>query len=413
MDKQVRRIFVEKKKGFDMGAEQLFNDLNQNLGVKELEEVRILSRYDIQGISDTVYEKAIKNIFSEPNIDLVYEEDLTIGQDYRVFGLEYLPGQYDQRADSAAQCIEILGTGERPTVKTAKVVMLKGNITDDELIKIKDYCINSVDSRESILTKPETIEDNSITPKDVEIIKDFNQKSSEELSSFIEETGLAMSLDDIKFCQDYFKNTEKRNPTITEIKVIDTYWSDHCRHTTFMTEIDDVKFEEGKFSRPIKKAFEEYLDSRSYVYEENRAICLMDIATIGMKELRKRGLLDDLDVSDEINACTINIDVEVDGKIEKWLLLFKNETHNHPTEIEPFGGAATCLGGAIRDPLSGRAYVYQAMRITGSGDPRTKIEDTIPGKLPQRKITTEAAKGYSSYGNQIGIATGFVSEIYH
>lgn len=413
LDKQVRRIFVEKKKGFDVGAEQLFNDLNQNLGIRELEEVRVLSRYDIQGISDAVYEKAIKNIFSEPNIDLVHEEELPIGQDYRVFGVEYLPGQYDQRADSAAQCIEILGTGERPTVRTAKIIMLKGNITDEELIKIKDYCINSVDSRESILTKPETLEDNSIPPNDVDIIKDFIQKSTEELMSFKEKTGLAMSLDDIKFCQDYFKNTEKRNPTITEIKVIDTYWSDHCRHTTFMTEIDDVKFEEGVFSRPIKKAYEEYLASRNYVYEENRAICLMDIATIGMKELRKRGLLDDLDVSDEINACSINIDVEVDGEIEKWLLMFKNETHNHPTEIEPFGGASTCLGGAIRDPLSGRAYVYQAMRITGSGDPRRKIEDTIPGKLPQRKITTEAARGYSSYGNQIGIATGHVSEIYH
>lgn len=414
MDKQVRRIFIEKKKGFDTEAEQLFYDLNQSLGIKGLMEVRIASRYDIQGLSNMAYEKALRNIFSEPNIDLVYEENLVADHDYKVFGVEYLPGQYDQRADSAAQCIEILTTGEKPIIKTAKIIMLKGNITEDEFIKIKSYCINSVDSRETALDKPETLEDSIIHPKDVEEIKDFILKSSEELIRFKEDMGLTMSPDDIKFCQEYFKLTEKRNPTITEINVIDTYWSDHCRHTTFMTEIEDVKFEEGTFSSAVKKAYEEYLDSRDYVYgANNRAICLMDIATIGMKELRKKGLLDDLDVSEEINACSINVNVDVDGKIEEWLVMFKNETHNHPTEIEPFGGAATCLGGAIRDPLSGRSYVYQAMRVTGSGDPRTKIEDTLPGKLPQRKITTEAARGYSSYGNQIGIATGHVSEIYH
>ncbi len=414
MDNQVRRIFVEKKKGFEIEAEQLFYDLSCNLGISQLKEVRVVNRYDIQGIADAAYEKSLGNILSEANADLVYEEELIIDSDCRVFGVEYLPGQYDQRADSAAQCIEILTTGERPIVKTARIIILKGNITEDELIRIKNYCINSVDSREAILTKPETLEDNSANPNDVNVIEDFIQKSSEELIKLIEYIGLAMSLEDIKFCQEYFRNKEKRNPTITEIKVIDTYWSDHCRHTTFMTEIEDVEIEEGTFSASIIKTYKEYLDSRNYVYgKEDKAICLMDIATIGMKELRKKGLLDDLDISDEINACSINIDVDVDGKIEKWLLMFKNETHNHPTEIEPFGGAATCLGGAIRDPLSGRAYVYQAMRITGSGDPRKRIEDTLPGKLPQRKITTEAARGYSSYGNQIGIATGHVSEIYH
>ncbi len=414
MDKRVRRIFVEKKKGFNIEAEELFNDLSQNLGIKSLKEVRILGRYDIQGLSKEAYERALKNIFSEPNVDLVYEEKLSMDKDYRVFGAEFLPGQYDQRADSAAQCVEILTEKERPIINTAKIIMLKGNITDDEFIKIKNYCINPVDSREAALIKPETLEDNIDYPKDVEIIKDFIKKSSKELMKFKEDLGLSMSIDDIKLCQEYFKLTEKRNPTITEVKVIDTYWSDHCRHTTFMTEIEDVEFEEGIYSSSIKKAYEKYLNSRDYVYgNENRAICLMDIATIGMKELRKKGLLDDLDISEEINACSINVNVDVDGKIEEWLVMFKNETHNHPTEIEPFGGAATCLGGAIRDPLSGRSYVYQAMRVTGSGDPRAKVEDTLPGKLPQIKITTEAARGYSSYGNQIGLATGHVSEIYH
>lgn len=414
MDKLVRRIFIEKKKGFNIDAEQLFNDLSENLSIKSLTEVRIVNRYDIQGISREDYEKAIVNIFSEPNIDLVYEEDFEADNDYKVFGVEYLPGQYDQRADSAAQCVEILTISERPIIKTAKIIMLRGDITEDEFIKIKNFCINPVDSREASLAKPETLEDNITYPMDVEAIKDFTQKSYKELIKLKEDLGLSMSDDDIKFCQEYFRLTEKRNPTITEIRVIDTYWSDHCRHTTFMTEIEDVKFEEGIYSSPIKKAYKEYLDSRAYVYgDKNKAICLMDIATIGMKELRKKGLLEDLDISDEINACSINVNVDVDGEMEEWLVMFKNETHNHPTEIEPFGGAATCLGGAIRDPLSGRSYVYQAMRITGSGDPRTKVEDTLPGKLPQRKITTEAARGYSSYGNQIGIATGHVSEIYH
>ena len=289
MDKQVRRIFVEKKKGYDIEAEQLFHDLSQNLSIKDLREVRIASRYDIQGISNEAYEKAIRNIFSESNIDLVYKENLITDHDYKVFGVEYLPGQYDQRADSATQCIEILATGERPIVKTAKIIMLKGNITDDELKRIKDYCINSVDSRETILTKPETLEDKIFHPKDVEVINDFIQSSSDELIKFRENMGLAMSLDDMRFCQDYFKNEEKRNPTITEIKVIDTYWSDHCRHTTFMTEIEDVRFEEGIFSKPIRESYEEYQDSRNYVYgDDNRANCLMDIATIGMKELRKK-----------------------------------------------------------------------------------------------------------------------------
>ena len=339
--------------------------------------------------------------------------NLDIQNGETMFAIEFLPGQYDQRADSAAQCIQILTQKDKHIVKTARVIILRGNITKDELNKIKDYCINAVDSREATLEKQKDLEQIFQEPEQVKIVESFITKSDIELEEFLKINGLAMSFEDLKYCSDYFRETEKRNPTITEIKVIDTYWSDHCRHTTFNTVIEDVCFEDGKYAEPIKMAYSEYLDTREVVYgNTSRDVTLMDMAVIGMKDLRKQGKLQDLDVSDEINACSIVVEANIDGEKEKWLVMFKNETHNHPTEIEPFGGAATCLGGSIRDPLSGRSYVYQAMRVTGSGDPRTKISDTIKGKLPQRKITLEAAHGFSSYGNQIGLATGHVSEIY-
>jgi phosphoribosylformylglycinamidine synthase len=414
MGQRVRRIFVEKKKGFDIEAKQLISDLKRQLGIESIEEIRIASRYDLQGISENAYQQALPTIFSTPGVELVYEETLDVGPDYQIFGVEDLPGQYNQRADAAEQCLEILTADQRPLVKTAQIFMVKGPITADELGKIKAYCINPVASREACLAKPETLIERITPPQKVPVLDGFIQFSEDELASFKDRLGLAMSLADLLFCQAYFKQAEERDPTLTELKVLDTYWSDHCRHTTFLTEIEDVQFEAGPFAAPIQKAYAEYLETRNYVYGgEHKALCLMDLATIGMKALRKKGLLADLDLSAEVNACSINVDVEVDGQTQQWLVMFKNETHNHPTEIEPFGGAATCLGGAIRDPLSGRSYVYQAMRITGSGDPRTKIEDTLSGKLPQRTITTEAARGYSTYGNQIGIPAGQVVEIYH
>lgn len=413
MSMGVRRVFVEKKKGFDIEAKRLMQEVADNLGIDTLTGVRVLNRYDVEGIENDVYMRAQVTIFSEPTVDLLYEEEFTCRESDRVFAVEYLPGQFDQRADSAAQCIQILSGNERPEVITAKVIVLSGNISDDDFERIKSYCINPVDSREASLEKPKRLQMNIENPSDVEILKDFIHMDDEKLAKFMEENRLAMNYEDLKFCQEYFKNTEKKDPSITEIKVIDTYWSDHCRHTTFETKIKNVQIQKGVYSAPIEEAYREYIKSREFVYGDNpRDMCLMDIAVIGMKELRKKGLLDDLEVSGEINACSIEVDVEVSGKLQKWLVMFKNETHNHPTEIEPFGGAATCLGGAIRDPLSGRAYVYQAMRVTGSGDPRAKIEDTLPGKLPQVKITTGAAHGYSSYGNQIGLATGQVHEVY-
>jgi len=413
MNNLIRRIFVEKKKGFDVEARKLYDDLRENLGIKGLTGVRIINRYDVQGLSDEQYEQARNTIFSEPPVDLVYDEEILIDPDSRVFAIEYLPGQYDQRADAAAQCIQILTHEDRPLVRVAKLIVLDGNISEEDFKKIKKYCINPVESREAVLTKPHTLDMDATTPDDVEVITGFIEMSSSELEEFMNRMGFAMDLDDLLFCQKYFRETEKRDPTITEMRMIDTYWSDHCRHTTFLTQLVDIKFEEGMAQDVIAKVYNSYLKSRDYVYQgREKAICLMDIATIAMKEMKKKGLLNDLDESEEINACSIIVPVDVNGKIEEWLVMFKNETHNHPTEIEPFGGAATCLGGAIRDPLSGRSYVYQAMRITGSGDPRRKIEDTIPGKLPQRKITTGAAAGYSSYGNQVGLATGHVTEIY-
>lgn len=413
MINNVRRIFVEKKKGFDVEAGSLYRDLKYNLGIGGLNSVRIINRYDIEGISDEEFESSKRTIFSEPPVDEVFDEKIDINSGSRVIAIEYLPGQYDQRADSASQCVQILTHGERPNTKVAKLVVLEGEVSDSEYEKAKSYLINPVESHEASMEKPASLEVEVSIPADVKILNGFINKNFDELKDFMDEMGLAMSLEDLEFCQKYFRDTEKRDPTYTEIRVIDTYWSDHCRHTTFLTNIQSIEIEDGKFSAPIKNAYESYLESRKYVYgDRQKDVCLMDIATIAMKELRKKGSLEDLDESDEINACSIVVNVDVNGNNEEWLVMFKNETHNHPTEIEPFGGAATCLGGAIRDPLSGRSYVYQAMRVTGSGDPRTSIQDTIPGKLPQRKITTGAASGYSSYGNQIGLATGQVAEIY-
>jgi phosphoribosylformylglycinamidine synthase len=413
MEKGVRRVFVEKKKGFDVEAHGLYKDIKENFNLTGLKSVRIINRYDMEGISEEEYKKARNIIFSEPPVDNVYDEKIEICKDSRIIAIEYLPGQYDQRADSASQCVQILTEGERPEIKAAKLIVLEGEISEEEYKKVKDYCINPVESHEAKLEKPLTLDEEIKVPDDVKVLDGFIKMQVEELEGLMREMGLAMSFEDLKFCQAYFRDTEKRDPSITEIRVIDTYWSDHCRHTTFLTEIKNVDIEQGKYTDVINAAYKEYVKSREYVYKDKtKDICLMDIATIAMKEFKKKGMLEDLDTSDEINACSIVVNVEVDGKNEEWLVMFKNETHNHPTEIEPFGGAATCLGGAIRDPLSGRSYVYQAMRVTGSGDPRTSVKDTIPGKLPQRKITRGAAAGYSSYGNQIGLATGQVAEVY-
>jgi len=410
----IRMVFVEKKAGFNVESQILLKDFKDNLGIEALEDVRVLNKYILGDMEEEQYVRTVNTILSEAPVDRVYEENFEIGQDEIAFGVEYLPGQYDQRADSASECIMLLIEEEKIPVKSSKVIILKGNLNEEEIKKIKSYYINPVDSREvSPLSK--VLEENLEEPNEVEVLNGFLDLNEEGLKNFHREKSLAMSLEDLKMIRDYFKS-EDRNPTITEIKVIDTYWSDHCRHTTFETIIKDVYIEEGKYSEPIKKAYEDYKNSRAYVYGENlnnKEVKLMDLATIAMKELRKRGELDDLDVSEEINACSINIEIETDKGTEEYLLMFKNETHNHPTEIEPFGGAATCLGGAIRDPLSGRSYVYQAMRVTGSADPTVEICETLKGKLPQRKITLGAAHGYSSYGNQIGLATGQVSEIYH
>ncbi len=412
----IRRIFVEKKVGFNIEAQALAKELKELLMIYEIESLRILHRYDIENITEQTYATARKTIFAEPPVDLVYDEIISISENERLFAIEYLPGQYDQRADSTSQCIQIINNGERPNVKYAKVIILTGNISDSDFLKIKNYIINPVDSREAIAEKPTTLVDETFVPDDIIDIDEFISMDENSLNNLLHSMGLAMDLDDLKFCQTYFRDTEERNPTVTEMKILDTYWSDHCRHTTFSTTITDVEFEDGAISNRIKETYEQYLKDREEVYGERlsqKNINFMDIATLAMKKLKQEGKLAGFDESEEINACSIEVKVDVAGEEEDWLVMFKNETHNHPTEIEPFGGAATCLGGAIRDPLSGRAYVYQAMRVTGSGDPRVPISETIEGKLPQRKITTEAAHGYSSYGNQIGLATGLVDEIYH
>ncbi len=412
MGNEIKTLFVEKKPQFRVESKKILNDFRLSLNMKNIEDIRILNRYNISGVSDEEYNLAKYTIFSEKTVDDLYEEKFPYDSEDKIFGVEYLPGQYDQRADSAAQCIQILTQREGVIVKYSKIFVIKGNIAKEELERIKEYCINKVDSREAQLEKPNSLQDIQLEVQSVEILHGFIDLSEKKLKEFLEDRNLAMTSEDLKFCQEYFRDKEKRNPTITEIKVIDTYWSDHCRHTTFMTEIEDIKIEEGLYSNAIKESYETYKNIKRHIYAKERATCLMDIATIAAKELRKKGLMEDLDVSPEINACSIVVDAEINGKTEKWIVMFKNETHNHPTEIEPFGGAATCVGGAIRDPLSGRVYVYQAMRVTGSADPRQNIEDTLEGKLPQKKITTEAAHGYSSYGNQIGLATGQVAEIY-
>lgn len=410
----IRCIFVEKKPGFDVEAKSLLDDFKRNLRLENLEKVRVINKYTIGEVSEEYYKKALNTIFSELTVDNVYEEKAPVEEGDIAFGVEYLPGQYDQRADSASQCFQLLTAGDRIDVKSSKIIVLKGNLSKEDVDRIKHYYINSVDSREVDINNRELQTPLSV-PKDVEILNGFTNFNEEELQAFHKAQGLAMSIEDLVMIRDYFKNEENRDPSITEIKVIDTYWSDHCRHTTFATTLEEVEIEENKYTVPIKKSYHAYMKSRDYVYGENteRKVNLMDIAVIAMKEMRKKGMLDDLDVSDEINACSINIDVETDKGIEKYLLMFKNETHNHPTEIEPFGGAATCLGGAIRDPLSGRTFVYQAMRVTGAADPTVPVEETLKGKLPQRTITLGAAHGYSSYGNQIGLATGQVAEVYH
>ena len=407
----VRQMFVEKKETFDIEAKGLLADLKESFGLSKLNNVRILNRYQIEGIEEEIFNQSKGTIFAEPTVDFIYEDKIIIPAKNKYFLVEYLPGQYDQRADSAAQCVQIISKKEKPIIKSAKLIIIEGEITDAEFMKIKDYCINPVDSQETTLDVPEYLDIDTEVPADVQVINNFIQMTADQLSGFRNEMGFAMSEDDIVSIQGYFKNEEKRNPTITELKVLDTYWSDHCRHTTFMTEITDVEFGEGKYKEEIESSYKTYINMREHIGSK-KDVSLMDIAIIAVKYLKAEGKLKDLDESDEINACSINIEAEIDGEKQDWLLMFKNETHNHPTEIEPFGGAATCLGGAIRDPLSGRSYVYQAMRVTGSGDPRAKIEDTIPGKLPQKKITTGAAHGYSSYGNQIGLATGQVSEVY-
>jgi phosphoribosylformylglycinamidine synthase len=410
---KVRRIFAEKRKGYDIEAQGLYKDLRSNLGITGLQDVRIINRYDMTDITDAEYEASRFVIFAEPPLDQVFEENVGFAPDEKAFAVEYLPGQYDQRADSASQCIQFLTLGERPRCKAAKLIVLKGEVSEDDFDKAKKYCINPVDSHEAVMYKPKTLDTELEYPEEVSQISGFCKMGMPELVSLQSKLGMAMSPEDLEFCRNYFSGTEHRDPTLTEIKLIDTYWSDHCRHTTFLTKIGLVDFEEGAYSGLMKSVYDRYAESRKYVYgNRDKDICLMDLATIAMKELNRNGKLGDLDISDEINACSIVVNANVNGVDEEWLVMFKNETHNHPTEIEPFGGAATCLGGAIRDPLSGRSYVYQAMRVTGSGDPRTKVKDTLPGKLPQRKITTGAAAGYSSYGNQIGLATGQVTEIY-
>lgn len=410
----VRCIFVEKKKGFDVEARSLLNDFKSNLRIDKLSEVRVINKYTLGEVTEEYYKKALHTIFSELTVDKVYENELPLEKDDIAFAVEYLPGQYDQRADSASECFQLLTAEDRIEVKSSKVIVLKGKISKKDVERIKNYYINPVDSREVSINNKE-LQSKLSMPKDVQILDGFIGYSVKDLEAFHKSEGLAMSMEDLIMIRDYFKNEENRNPSITEIKVIDTYWSDHCRHTTFSTAIQKVEIEDNIYTAPIKKSYEDYLKSREFVYGSNtdRNITLMDMAVIAMKEMRKKGMLDDLDVSDEINACSINIDVETDKGVEKYLLMFKNETHNHPTEIEPFGGAATCLGGAIRDPLSGRTYVYQAMRVTGAADPTVPVEETLKGKLPQRTIVLKAAHGYSSYGNQIGLATGEVSEVYH
>ncbi len=410
----VRRIFVEKKPDFAVQAKEMLSEIKSYLGIQSVTGVRVLIRYDVEHISEETYQKALAAVFSEPPVDNVYQEEFEAG-DAQVFSVEYLPGQYDQRADSAEQCVKLLNENETPIIRSATTYVIEGEVSSSQLDAIKKHCINPVDSRETGLEKPETLLDEFEEPEDVKIMDGFTAMPEQELKGLYSSLGLAMTFQDFLHIQNYFKGEEKRDPSMTELRVLDTYWSDHCRHTTFSTELKEVSFGEGFYQKPMKDTYEDYLNTHKELYQgrEDKFVCLMDLALMAMKRLKKEGKLEDQEESEEINACSIVVPVEVDGKTEEWLVNFKNETHNHPTEIEPFGGAATCLGGAIRDPLSGRTYVYQAMRVTGAANPTASVKDTLEGKLPQKKLVRGAAHGYSSYGNQIGLATGYVKEIYH
>ena len=414
----VKRVYVEKKSGFDVQAKELKTEIRSYLGIKDVDSVRVLIRYDVENVSDETFEKACNGIFSEPPVDTLYKEEFPAEEGSRIFSVEFLPGQFDQRADSAVQCIQFIKEDEQPVIRTATTYVIhggNGTVSDEEFEAIKEHCINPVDSREAQGEKPETLVTVFDEPADVKIFDGFKDMEESKLKELYDSLGLAMTFKDFLHIQNYFKGEEKRDPSMTEIRVLDTYWSDHCRHTTFSTELTDVEFDDGDYKDLLEKTFDAYRAEMKEMYKDrdDKFVCLMDIALMGMKQLKAAGKLDDMEVSDEINACSIVVPVVVDGVEEEWLVFFKNETHNHPTEIEPFGGAATCLGGAIRDPLSGRGYVYQAMRVTGAADPTKSLKDTMEGKLPQRKIVTTAARGYSSYGNQIGLATGLVNEIYH
>ena len=411
----VRRVYVEKKPAYAVQAKELKHEISSYLGIKSATNVRVLIRYDVENISDEVFEKACRTVFAEPPVDDLYLEKFEAAEGAKIFSVEYLPGQFDQRADSAVQCVQFLDGDAQPIIRSATTYVIEGNVTDEEFDAIKHHCINPVDSRETGLEKPETLVTVFPEPEDVKIFDGFKEMSEADLKALYDSLNLAMTFKDFQHIQNYFKNEEKRDPSMTEIRVLDTYWSDHCRHTTFSTELTDVKFDEGDYKEPIVKTYEKYLADREVLYKgrDDKFVCLMDLALMAMKKLKSEGKLADQEESDEINACSIVVPVDVDGKEEEWLINFKNETHNHPTEIEPFGGAATCLGGAIRDPLSGRTYVYQAMRVTGAADPTVSVKETLKGKLPQKKLVRSAAHGYSSYGNQIGLATGYVKEIYH
>ena len=411
----VRRVYVEKKEAFAGAAKDLTHEVRSYLGIRSLKKIRILIRYDVENISEEVFEAACRTVFSEPPVDTLYQESFPIEEGSRTFSVEYLPGQFDQRADSAVQCVKFLKEDEEPIIRSATTYVVEGSISKEEFDAIKNYCINPVDSRETGLEKPETLVTKFEEPEDVKVFEGFIAMPEAELKGLYDSLNLAMTFKDFLHIQNYFAGEEKRNPTMTEIRVLDTYWSDHCRHTTFSTELKEVSFGEGYYKKPLEDTYRQYLADRQDVYQgrSDKFVCLMDLALMAMKKLKKEGKLQDQEESDEINACSIVVPVEIDGETEEWLVNFKNETHNHPTEIEPFGGAATCLGGAIRDPLSGRTYVYQAMRVTGAADPTVSVKDTLKGKLPQKKLVREAAHGYSSYGNQIGLATGYVKEIYH
>ena len=411
----VKRVYVEKKPEYAVKAKELREEIENYLGISTVTGVRVLIRYDMENLSEEVYRQSLGTIFSEPPVDECYEETFPRKEGDVVFSVEYLPGQFDQRADSAEQCVKLLNENEEPVIRTATTYVISGELTDGQVQAIKSFCINPVDSGEASEEIPETLVTEFETPEDVKILDGFCGLEKDALEELYRSFNLAMTFKDFEHIQNYYRGEEKRDPSVTEIRVLDTYWSDHCRHTTFSTELKNVTFTDGDYRKPIEDTYHQYLADRASIYgdRKDKYVCLMDLATMAMKKLRAEGKLEDMEVSEEINACSIVVPVEIDGKTEEWLVNFKNETHNHPTEIEPFGGAATCLGGAIRDPLSGRTYVYQAMRVTGAADPTVPVSQTMKGKLPQKKLVRGAAHGYSSYGNQIGLATGYVKEIYH